>query len=70
MAPPPREELERGLEERRLDLLVEAAELEKRRAALPAAPKVERRGYDRLYNDHVLQADEGVDFDFLGKAKS
>jgi dihydroxy-acid dehydratase len=50
--------------ERRLDLLVDEAELEARRKALPAAPVVQRRGYDRLYDEHVLQADEGVDFDF------
>jgi dihydroxy-acid dehydratase len=50
--------------EHRLDLLVDEAELEARRAALPQPPARERRGYDRLYDEHVLQADEGVDFDF------
>jgi L-arabonate dehydrase len=30
----------------------------------PAAAKA-RGGYQRLYIDHVLQADEGCDFDFL-----
>jgi dihydroxy-acid dehydratase len=50
--------------ERRLDLLVEEAELTARRAALPAPVIVDRRGYDRLYDVHILQADEGVDFDF------
>lgn len=51
-------------EARRLDLLVDAAELA-RRAALwsaPAAPPA--RGYARLFHAHVLQADEGCDFDF------
>ncbi len=48
----------------RLDLLVDEAELARRRAAMPQAAKVARRGYDRLYHDHVLQADEGCDFDF------
>ena len=50
---------------RSLVLEVSDAELERRRAAWRApAPPVER-GYARLYVDHVLQADEGVDFDFL-----
>ena len=50
--------------ERRLDLLVDEAELEARRSALPVDTARQRRGYDRLYDEHVLQADEGVDFDF------
>ncbi len=51
---------------RRLDLLVDEAELARRRAAYrpPAGPL---RGYRRLYLDHVLQADAGCDFDFLRK---
>ncbi len=51
--------------ERKLDLLVDPAELEIRRKALPQPPKMERRGYDKLYDAHVLQADEGVDFDIF-----
>jgi len=51
--------------QRKLDLLVDEAELERRRKALPALAKIERRGYDRLYDAHVLQADEGVDFDIF-----
>ncbi len=51
--------------QRKLDLLVDDAELERRRKALPAPAKIERRGYDRLYDAHVLQADEGVDFDIF-----
>ena len=31
---------------------------------MPPAPHAER-GYQRLYVDHVLQADRGADFDFL-----
>lgn len=50
---------------RRIDLLVDAAELEKRRAALPPLPSGEgRRGYDKLYFDTVTQAERGCDFDF------
>lgn len=53
-----------SVSERRLDLLVGEAELTVRRTARPPAGEVERRGYDKLYDSHVLQADEGVDFDF------
>lgn len=48
--------------EKRLDLLVDEAELARRRFDPPAAPT---RGYARLYFDNVLQADEGCDFSFL-----
>jgi len=50
---------------RHVDLLVDEAELDRRSAAL--APVAERpaRGYARLYHDHVMQADDGCDFDFL-----
>ena len=50
---------------RRLDLLVEPAELARRQAALPAPAAPPARGYARLYHDHVLAADRGCDFDFL-----
>ncbi len=48
--------------ERRIDLLVDPAELARRPFAPPAAPA---RGYRRLYREQVLQADQGCDFDFL-----
>ncbi|MFX9061770.1 dihydroxy-acid dehydratase, partial [Acinetobacter baumannii] len=48
-----------------LHLHVDEAELAARRAAWsPPAPPADR-GYQRLYVDHVLQADRGADFDFL-----
>lgn len=50
---------------RALTLEVDDAELERRRAAWRAPEPPADRGYARLYVDHVLQADEGVDFDFL-----
>ena len=50
---------------RALTLEVDGAELERRRAAWRAPEPPADRGYARLYVDHVLQADEGVDFDFL-----
>jgi len=54
-----------SIKERRVDLLVDEAELARRRAALPARPPLAERGYAKLYQDHVLQADGGCDFDFL-----
>jgi dihydroxy-acid dehydratase len=52
---------------RRIDLLVDEAELKKRAAEwkAPPAPDVARRGYAKLYREHIQQADEGCDFDFL-----
>jgi L-arabonate dehydrase len=53
------------VERRALDLLVDAAELSRRRDAWVPAPRRDERGYRRLYADHVLQANDGCDFDFL-----
>jgi dihydroxy-acid dehydratase len=50
---------------RRLDLLVDGTELARRRESLEPAPPSPPRGYARLYAEHVLQADQGCDFDFL-----
>ncbi len=50
---------------RRIELLVDAEELERRMAELPPPQPTPPRGYARLYDQHVLQADEGADFDFL-----
>ena len=52
---------------RRLDVDVAAAELAARRpsAAMTAGFAAPRRGWERLYVDHVLQASEGADLDFL-----
>ena len=50
---------------RRIDVNVTAAELDKRRDALPAGPTGKtRRGYEKLYFDTVTQAERGCDFDF------
>jgi dihydroxy-acid dehydratase len=53
-----------SVKDRSLDLLVEPAELARRRAAwqAPAAP---RRGWDKLVHDQVLQAPDGADLAFL-----
>ncbi|MGY4230840.1 dihydroxy-acid dehydratase [Bradyrhizobium sp. USDA 4503] len=52
---------------RSIDLLVDEAELQKRRDALAPAgsPDWAKRGYAHLFNDTILQADEGCDFDFM-----
>jgi L-arabonate dehydrase len=50
---------------RTLDLLVDDAELAERRSAWTPPPRKDERGYRRLYEEHVLQANEGCDFDFL-----
>ena len=57
--------IELDVARRRLQLLVSPKELAKRRAKWkkPKAPLA--RGYWKLYFDHVLQAHEGADLDFL-----
>ncbi|MFD9697581.1 IlvD/Edd family dehydratase [Lentzea sp. NPDC059081] len=52
---------------RRIDLEVPADELARREAseAMTAAFANPRRGWERLYVDHVRQADTGADLDFL-----
>ncbi|MGP0092569.1 MAG: dihydroxy-acid dehydratase [Xanthobacteraceae bacterium] len=54
-----------SVRDRRLDLLVEDAELNRRRSELPGAPAPPERGYARLYAREILGADEGCDFAFL-----
>jgi dihydroxy-acid dehydratase len=49
----------------RLDLEVPDAELASRRAELPPAPRRHLRGWPALYADHVMQAPDGCDLDFL-----
>src|SRR6185503_4878234 len=57
--------IELDVAKRRLQLLVSPKEIAKRRKAWrkPKAPLA--RGYWKLYFDHVLQADQGADLDFL-----
>jgi len=51
--------------ERRLQLDVDDAELARRRTAWTPPPAAMDRGYVKLYVDHVLQANDGADLDFL-----
>jgi dihydroxy-acid dehydratase len=56
--------IELSVDKREINLLVDEAELARRRAELPP-PLLPERGYERLYAQHVTQATEGMDFDFL-----
>jgi dihydroxy-acid dehydratase len=51
--------------ERRIDMLVSDEELERRRAELQAPPPPYSRGYGWMFSQHIKQAHEGCDFDFL-----
>jgi dihydroxy-acid dehydratase len=51
--------------DRKLELLVDSAELTRRAAQFKAPAPHYQRGYGRLFLDHVTQADLGCDFDFL-----
>ncbi|WP_067478667.1 IlvD/Edd family dehydratase [Nocardia amamiensis] len=53
------------VENQRLDLDVPAEVINRRLAETELPERKYRRGYGRLFLDHVLQADEGCDFDFL-----
>ena len=56
-----------SVSQRRLDLLVDETELAHRREAWQSPLGGQRRGYNWLYQNHVLQAEDGCDFDFLRK---
>lgn len=59
------DEIELDVAARRLQLLVSDAELAARREAWTPPPPVAESGYTWLYSQHVLQAEQGADFDFL-----
>jgi dihydroxy-acid dehydratase len=52
---------------RRIDLMIDETEFERRRSALAAIPAspLPSRGYARLFQQTVTQADQGCDFDFM-----
>ncbi len=63
--------IELDVPNRKLLLHVDEIELEKRRKSLNLSNGKDARGYVKLYVDHVLQADQGADMDFLvGKSGS
>jgi len=59
------DEIELDTHARQLELHVPEAEIKKRQSQWkPNEPHYER-GYGKMYLDHILQAHEGCDFDFL-----
>ncbi|HJZ43224.1 MAG TPA: dihydroxy-acid dehydratase [Hyphomicrobiaceae bacterium] len=63
-----------SVKNRKLDLLVDDAELAKRRASQGVRPSgsdtISLRGYDKLFRESVLQAPDGCDFDFLRRGQT
>ena len=59
------DEIELDVAARRLELLVSDGEIKKRLASWRPPKPHYTRGYGRMFLDHILQADEGCDFDFL-----
>jgi dihydroxy-acid dehydratase len=57
--------IELDADARRLDLLVDAGELGRRRQAWRPRPAPYVRGFGEMFLAHVTQADKGCDFDFL-----
>lgn len=60
--------IELDVEARRLQLCVDEAQLAARRAAWVPPPPHYERGYGAMFSQHVSQADEGCDFNFLETA--
>jgi dihydroxyacid dehydratase/phosphogluconate dehydratase len=62
--------IEIDVQARRIDMLVDAQEIARRKSAWrPPQPKF-TRGYGVLYLNHIRQADTGCDFDFLEAEKA
>jgi dihydroxy-acid dehydratase len=57
--------IELDVDQRVLNLKVSAEEMQKRKSAWKPAPRKFERGYGAIFAQHVKQADEGCDFDFL-----
>ena len=65
------DEIEIDVAARRIHLHVGDEELARRQAAWKAPPPRYARGYGAMYSQHIGQADEGCDFDFLeGRRRS
>src|SRR5438477_333611 len=60
-----RDEIMLDVRARKLNLVVEQAEIERRLSCFIPSPRHYTRGYGRLFLDHVTQAHLGCDFDFL-----
>jgi dihydroxy-acid dehydratase len=57
-----------SVKERRIDLMVEEADLKRRAAAARPVEMKPERGYAKLYASEILGADDGCDFAFLRPA--
>ncbi|CAI8017047.1 L-arabinonate dehydratase, partial [Geodia barretti] len=57
--------IELDVANRRLDLMVDEREVQRRLAEVPPQKPHFTRGYGAMYSQHVMQADKGCDFDFL-----
>lgn len=57
--------IELSVSKRQLNLLIPEEEMEQRREAWTPPQPYYPRGYGRLFAEHVSQADDGCDFDFL-----
>lgn len=65
------DEIEVDVAKRSIHLAVNEEELNRRRTAWKAPPPRYTRGYGAMFSQHIGQADEGCDFDFLaGVAKT
>jgi len=58
-----------SVDNREISLLVSESELAQRTFATPIVTPTAERGYQKLFLQTVLQADQGVDFDFLRAPK-
>jgi dihydroxy-acid dehydratase len=59
------DEIELDVMNRSLNVRVSSETLLRRGARRQAAPEASGGGYVQLYRRHVLQSDQGADFDFL-----
>jgi dihydroxy-acid dehydratase len=59
------DEIEIDVDKRRIHLHISDAEMARRKAAWKQPAPKYPRGYGALYSEHIGQADEGCDFDFL-----
>jgi dihydroxy-acid dehydratase len=50
---------------RRIEVLLDDAELQKRARTAPRPAETPQRGYAKLFAEQILDADEGCDFQFL-----
>jgi dihydroxy-acid dehydratase len=54
-----------SVKRRRIEVLLDDAELQKRARVAPRPPETPQRGYAKLFAEQILGADEGCDFKFL-----